>query len=86
MPFMRIAPSASRFRETVRRLLDRIKAAHGEAATIHVFSAMPVALAVDLGRIIMPKADLPFRIYDQNQKLGGFVHTLDLGGRSAING
>jgi hypothetical protein len=66
------------FREKVRQLLDRIKATHGEQATLHVFPAMPVALAVDFGRIIMPKADLKMQIYDQNQLLGGFVHAFDL--------
>jgi len=40
---------------------------------------MPVTLAVDLGRIIMPKADLPLRIYDEHRANGGFVHALDVG-------
>jgi len=66
------------FREKARQLLDQIKATHGEQATLHVFPAMPVALAVDFGRIIMPKADLKMQIYDQNQLLGGFVHAFDL--------
>jgi hypothetical protein len=84
--FLKGRGQARRFRETVRRVLDRLKAVHGETAIIHVFPAMPVALAIDLGRIIMPKADLPLRIYDQNQKLGGFVHALDLGSRAEVNG
>ena len=58
--------------------MDRMKFRHGEQALIHVFPAMPVALAVDFGRIIMPKADLPLRIYDENKTLGGFVFALDL--------
>jgi hypothetical protein len=41
---------------------------------------MPVALAVDFGRIIMPKAELKLRVYDQNQSLGGFVAALTLPG------
>jgi hypothetical protein len=39
---------------------------------------MPAALAVDLGRISMPKADLPLHIYAENRASGGFVHTLEL--------
>ncbi len=66
------------FRQHVRSLLDRIKAAHGETATLHVFPAMPVALAVDFGRVIMPKADMTMQIYDQNQALGGFVPAITL--------
>jgi hypothetical protein len=69
---------AKLFRQHVRSLLDRIKAAHGESSTLHVFPAMPVALAVEFGRVIMPKADVKMQIYDQNQALGGFVPTLTL--------
>ncbi|MBB3951499.1 SAVED domain-containing protein [Aureimonas jatrophae] len=64
------------FRQHVRRLLDRIKAVHGEQATINVFPALPVSAAVDVGRVWMPKADLPMRIYDQNRGSGGFFPTL----------
>jgi hypothetical protein len=69
---------SSAFRVAARRLMDRIKARHGQEATIHVFPAMPVALAVELGRIIMPKADLPLRIYDENRSTGGFSVAIEL--------
>src|SRR5262249_51160237 len=69
---------AREFRKKIRRLMDRIKALHGEKAVIHVFPAIPVALAVDLGRIIMPKADLRLQIYDENKAKGGFVPALEL--------
>jgi len=74
------------FRETVRPLMDRIKTRHGENAVLHVFPAVPVAIAVDMGRIIMPKADLPLRIFDENRNLGGFVHALDLNDSSRSDG
>lgn len=66
------------FREMARKTLDQIKKSHGDHAVIHVFPAVPVAVAVDFGRIIMPKADLPLRIYDENKISGGFVNALDL--------
>jgi hypothetical protein len=69
---------AGAFRTAARRLMDRIKARHVQEATIHVFPAMPVALAVELGRIIMPKADLPLRIYDENRSTGGFSAAIEL--------
>jgi hypothetical protein len=74
------------FRETARRTLDQIKAAHGERAVIHVFPAVPVAVAMEFGRIIMPKADLTLRIYDENKKNGGFVHALDLNVANCLRG
>ena len=69
---------AREFRAHLRVLMDRIKLRHGEKGAIHVFPGMPVALAVDLGRIIMPKADLILRIYDENKAGGGFLHALEL--------
>jgi hypothetical protein len=74
------------FRETARRTLDQIKAAHGERIVIHVFPAVPVSVAMDFGRIIMPKGDLPLRIYDENKKNGGFVHALDLDVANRLRG
>lgn len=68
------------FKRHLRRLLDRIKAVHGEEATINVFPAVPNSAAVEVGRVLMPKADLPLRIYDQNRSVGGFIPTLTIAG------
>ncbi len=76
--FLKSRQQAQVFRKQLRPLMDRIKAQHGEKAVIHVFPAMPVALAVEFGRILMPKADLPLAIYDENKRSGGFVHALDV--------
>lgn len=68
-----------RFRETVRRTIDEVKAVHGQDATIHVFPAMPVSAAVEFGRVWMPKADLPLIVYDENRARGGFEPRLTIG-------
>lgn len=73
---MRNAGDLSRFRQELRRLFDRIKLMHGEGATINVFPALPVSAAVELGRVWMPKADLPMIIFDQNRRVGGFASAL----------
>lgn len=78
--FLRSRAQLKAFRELIRSLMDRIKARHGQNAVLHVFPAVPVAIAVELGRIIMPKADQPLRVYDQNRELGGFVKALDIPG------
>ena len=65
------------FRQRFRILMDRIKARHGQNAVLHVFPAVPVSVAVEIGRVWMPKADLPLCIYDQNRKLGGFAKALE---------
>lgn len=68
----------SAFRKRFRKLLNQIKAEHGEDAVIHVFPAVPVSVAVEIGRVWMPKADLPMRIYDQNRETGGFTVAFDI--------
>lgn len=66
------------FRRTLRSVLNRIKAVHGEEAELHLFPAVPVSAAVEVGRVWMPKADLPFIIYDQNRATGGFTKALEI--------
>ena len=66
------------FRALLRATLSAIKTRHGEHALVHVFPAMPVAAAVETGRVWMPKADLSLLIYDQNRKLGGFTETFEI--------
>jgi len=66
------------FAKAFRGTLDAIKTAHGEDVTIHLFPAIPVSAAVEVGRSWQPKAHPPLRIYDQNRTLGGFVHVHDV--------
>lgn len=68
----------SAFRGEVRKVLDRIKAKHGHTTPIHVFPALPVSLAVELGRARMPKADAPWLLYDEQQSRGGFVRAFTI--------
>lgn len=66
------------FRQALRSLLDRIKAKHGQKALLHVFPVVPVSVAVEIGRVWMPKADLPMRLYDQNSLRNGFVEAFEI--------
>ncbi|HZR01904.1 MAG TPA: SAVED domain-containing protein [Burkholderiales bacterium] len=43
---------------------------------VHVFPAMPLSLAVEFGRQLLPKADPTMRIWDY--QYSRFVHTLDI--------
>lgn len=61
------------FRQIFRRLLDEIKVIHGQNSLLHLFPACPVSIALEIGRVWMPKADLPICIYDQNRSRGGFI-------------
>lgn len=55
---LRSPADQARFRSTIRRLLNRIKAVRGEGREIHLFPAMPGSLAAELGRVWIRKADL----------------------------
>jgi len=66
------------YRTALRRLFDAIKAKHGHGVVIHLFPALPASLAVESGRVWMPKADPELRIYDQ-QRVSGFVYALTIG-------
>ncbi|MFP3790852.1 SAVED domain-containing protein [Bacillus subtilis] len=63
------------FRQQFRKLLNQIKIKHGQDVILHVFPAVPVAVAVEIGRVWMPKADLPLIIYDENR---GFKQAIEL--------
>lgn len=76
--FLKGKKDLEKFRTSLRNLFNSIKAKHGEDAELHIFPAIPVAAAVELGRVWMPKADLPFTIYDQNRTMGGFIKTIDI--------
>lgn len=66
------------WRKEIRAVFEAIKDRHGNAAILHVLPAIPVSAAIELGRVWMPKAHLPMRIYDHNRALGGFRRTLDI--------
>ena len=76
--FLKSHEHLSTFRKSFRTLLDVIKAEHGQNTLLHVFPAVPVSVAVEIGRVRMPKADLPLRIYDQNRGTGGFTVAFDV--------
>jgi len=75
---LRSLTQLSLLRKIMRTAMDKIKAAHGEDETLHVFPAMPVSAAVEFGRIRMPKADLSMLIYDQNRLTGGFTPSITI--------
>lgn len=79
--FLQTPDQLRQFRQRVRALLDQIKAAHGRDATLHVFPALPVAAAIEVGRVHMPKADLKLRVYDEIRH-AGFVPALSIPGGS----
>jgi hypothetical protein len=47
---------------------------------LNIFPAIPVSVAVEMGRVWMPKADLPLIIFDRNRVNNlSFVKTISIG-------
>ncbi len=76
--FLQGTEQLRQFRQSFRRILNEIKLAHDQEALLHLFPAVPVSVAIEIGRVWMPKADMAVRIYDQNKKNGGFSVAFDI--------
>jgi hypothetical protein len=70
----------SMMRTIIRKLMVLIKEAHGSTTPLSIFPAMAVSCSVEMGRARMPKADMPWVIYDQNNDKGKFIKAITIGG------
>lgn len=66
------------FSIAMRQLFDEIKSNYSSQTELHIFPAMPIAIAIELGRVWMPKADMPLTIYDENKTFDGFNKTIEI--------
>jgi hypothetical protein len=66
------------FSIAIRQLFDEIKSNYSTQTELHIFPAMPIATAIEFGRIWMPKADMPLIIYDENKTFDGFNKTIEI--------
>lgn len=64
------------FQKVFEQVLEEINKVHNNIDKINIFPAVPQSLAICIGRAKMPKVDLPFVIYDQNNKKGKFIETI----------
>ena len=69
----------SMIRRKIRQLMVMIKNKHGADTPLSIFSAMSVSCAFEMGRVRMPKADMPWIIYDQNNKEKKFIKAITIG-------
>jgi len=76
--FLHSPSQLSHFRLTMRKLMNEIKLSHGQDTELNIFPAVPASVAIECGRVWMPKADMPLHIYEQNTKRDGFfkAHTI----------
>ncbi|MBS4025044.1 MAG: SAVED domain-containing protein [Clostridia bacterium] len=77
---IRAQAQLSLMRTAIRKLMVLIKEKHGYNTPLSVFPAMAVSSSIEMGRARMPKVDMPWIIYDQNNEVGKFIETLTIGG------
>jgi hypothetical protein len=82
--FLKTKAQLSKYREVCIGLMNSIAEIHGIRTPLAIFPTMPVACAVELGRIRSPKAEMPWVVYDQNSKHGAFIQTLSIGGSTDV--
>ena len=75
---MRTYAQFVQFNQVARSAMDAIKTAHPSATCLKIFMAAPASCAVELGRIRMPKADLPWELYDYWREKEEDVKTLTI--------
>lgn len=76
---IRNSAQLSMMRSIIRKLMVLIKDVHGSTTPLSVFPAMAVSCSIEMGRARMPKADMPWIIYDQNNKEKKFIKAITIG-------
>lgn len=76
--FLRAKEQLELFRSNWLRLLADVRRDHGENCEIHLFPAIPCAVAVEIGRSLLPKSDPKIIVYDHDRERGGFHRTIVL--------
>ena len=76
--FLKSKNQLQEFSIVVRQLLNKIKSRYNAQTFLNIFPAMPIAASIELGRIWMPKADMPLNIFDENTDKGGFFKALEI--------
>lgn len=65
-----------------RRLLEILRANNGHNKPIHLFCAVPAPVAIECGRLVLPKSDPPIKVYDFINDAGGYTCALTINGTS----
>lgn len=76
--FMRSKAQLSLFRKEMRKLMVQINEKHSKK-TLKIFPVMPISCAIELGRVRMPKSDMQWIVYDQNNKADKFIEAITIG-------
>lgn len=82
--FLKSKHQLSAFRKCVRQVMVDIKRNHGNQVPLHVFPVMPVSCCVEFGRARMPKADMPWIIFDHDVGTQEFCKSIEINGEMHV--
>lgn len=66
------------FSRAFQGAMERIHNETPRATRIHLFTGVPVACAVEMGRSLLPKLHAPIQVYDFHQATKGFVPAIEI--------
>lgn len=75
---MRTRSQLEQFNRIARMTMDAINTAHPNSCSLRIYMAAPASCAVELGRIRMAKADMPWVIYDYRNEKDEDVETITI--------
>lgn len=76
--FLKAKTQLGLFGGRYRYLLSKIRADVGASCKIHLFPAVPVSIAIQIGRMVLTKSDARLTVYDFNKKRGGWIPALTI--------
>lgn len=74
--FLRVKQDIENFKIAYQKAIRAIHSDHPQVSLLHLFPAVPIPIAVLLGRELMPKIDPEIHIYDNDKREGGFKFRL----------
>lgn len=88
-PNIDLIRSSDDLREFVRNFHSLMEAIHDKTPNterIHVFTGVPVAVAVEMGRAQLPKRHAKLVLYDFNRSTNGMTKVMEFGGKAKKRG
>ncbi|MCB2380326.1 SAVED domain-containing protein [Hymenobacter sp. BT635] len=76
--FLKAKEQLELFTKAWRRLLSQIRQHHGEECEIHLFPAVPVSIAIEIGRALLPKVDPTIHVYNLDRASATFHPVLTI--------
>jgi hypothetical protein len=67
-----------RFTAEYVRGMAHLRAQHQQLLQLHLFPAVPAPIGITLGRSRLPRVDPVLKVYDRDDRAGGFVAALEV--------